>query len=69
MMGSRTGRRIVTAIAVALVAGAPQILAPTAAAARWSRRPSAHLGRCSSPTRSRSHSDCRRAAPRTGSRT
>lgn len=33
MMGSRTGRRIVTAIAVALVAGAPQILAPTASAA------------------------------------
>ncbi|NKR71836.1 lipase [Rhodococcus hoagii] len=32
-MGSRTGRRIVTAIAVALVAGAPQILAPTASAA------------------------------------
>lgn len=33
MMGSRMGRRIVTAIAVALVAGAPQILTPTASAA------------------------------------
>lgn len=33
MMGSRMGRRIVTAIAVALVAGAPQILTPTVPAA------------------------------------
>lgn len=32
MMGTRMGRRIVTAIAVALLAGAPQILAPAASA-------------------------------------